>query len=151
MAQSVSLQHKGDEKMEKIRNEVPEAMARAAAHWWAERADGTAHHNNRGGDRASVLAGMLADMMNEPPKVGAMEQFEEILAEKIMTAELPYMWRSIWVDYCPDKILFEAAREAGVNCNNFPWKTGMCIDPDEGTIMVRHGMGPWEKIYPEVQ
>ena len=137
--------------MEKIRNEVPEAMARAAAHWWAERADGTAHHNNRGGDLASVFAGILADMMNEPPKVGALERFEEILAEKIMTAELPYMWRSIWVDYGPDKILFEAAREAGVNCNNFPWKTGMCIDPDKGEIMVRISMGPWEKIYPEVQ
>ena len=137
--------------MEKIRNEVPEAMARAAAHWWAERADGTAHHNTRGGDMASVFAGALADMMNEPPKVGALERFEELLAEKIMTAELPCMWLSIWVDYGPDEILFEAAREAGVNCNNFPWKTGMCIDPDKGEIMVRISMGPWKKIYPEVQ
>lgn len=137
--------------MKTARNEVPEAMARAAAHWWAERADGTAHHNNRGNDLASVFAGILADKMNEPPKVGALERFEEILAEKIMTAELPYMWRSIWVDYGPDMILFEAAKEAGISCNNFPWKTGMHIDVEKGEISVRISMGPWEKIYPEVK
>lgn len=137
--------------MEAKRNEVPEAMARAAAHWWAERADGTAHHNNRGGDLASVFAGILADTMNEPPKVGALERFEEILAEKIMTAERPYMCRHIWVDYGPDRILCEAAKEAGISCNNFPWKTGMHIDPEKGEIIVRLSMGPWEKIYPEVQ
>ena len=133
--------------MGKARNEVPEGMARAAAHWWAERADGTAHHNNRGGDLASVIAGMLADTMNEPPKVGALERFEAILAEKIMTAELPYMWRSIWVDYGPDGILAEAAKETGISCNNFPWKTGMAIKPENGTIIVRISMGPWETIY----
>ena len=135
--------------METVRNEVPETMARVAAHWWAERVDGTAHHNTHAGDLASVVAGMLADTMNEPPKVGALERFEEILAEKIMTTDSPYTCRNILVDYGPDKILFEAAREAGVNCNNFPWKTGMHIDPDEGPIMVRISMGPWEKIYPE--
>lgn len=136
--------------MESVRNEVPEAMARVAAHWWAERADGTAHHNNRGGDLASVFAGILADKMNEPPEVGALERFEEILAEKIMTAEHRMMWQSIWVDYAPSRILAEAAEEAGISCNNFPWKTGMHIDPDKGEIMVRISMGPWKKIYPEV-
>lgn len=133
--------------MEAVRNEVPEAMARAAAHWWAERADGTAHHNNRGGDLASVFAGILADTMNEPPKVGALERFEEILAEKIMTAKYRMMWQSIWVDYGPDQILAEAAKEAGINCANFPWKTGMHIDPGKKTIMVRLSMGPWETIW----
>lgn len=133
--------------MEAVRNEVPEAMARAAAHWWAERADGTAHHNNRGGDLASVFAGILADTMNTPPQCGALEKFEEILAEKIMTAEFPYMWSSIWVDYGPDQILAEAAQEAGINCANFPWKTGMHIDPEKKTIMVRLSMGPWETIW----
>lgn len=133
----------------KTRNEVPEAMARTAAHWWAERSDGTAHHNNRGGDLANVFAGVLADMMNEPPKDGALERFEEILAEKIMTAELPYEWRSIWVDYGPDRILAEAAKEAGISCNNFPWKTGMQIDLENEEIRVRIGMGEWKTIYPD--
>lgn len=136
--------------MTKTCNEVPEAMARAAAHWWAERANGTAHHNNRGGDLASVFAGILADTMNEPPKDGALERFEEILTEKIMTAELPYEWRSIWVDYGPDRILAEAAEEAGISCNNFPWKTGMHIDPENGKIQVRISMGEWKTIYPEI-
>lgn len=136
--------------MKTARNEVPEAMARAAAHWWAERADGTAHHDNRGGDLASVFAGILADTMNEPPKVGALERFEEILAEKIMTTKYRMEWESIWVDYGPDMILAEAAKEAGISCNNFPWKTGMHIDPDKGTITVRVSLGPWETIYPEV-
>ena len=125
--------------MKKIRNEVPEAMARAAAHWWAERADGTAHHNNRGGDLASVFAGLLADTMNEPPKVGALERFEEILAEKIMTAEYRMARESIWVDYAPDRILAEAAEEAG-----------MYIDPEKGEITVRIALGQPKKIYPEV-
>ena len=136
-------------KMEATRNEVPEAMARAAAHWWAERADGTARHNNRGGDFASVMAGIMADTLNEPPRTGALEKFEEILAEKIMTAELPYMWSYIWVDYGPDRILAEAAKEAGISCNNFPWKTGMHIDPEKGEIIVRLSLGPWKKIYPD--
>ena len=131
------------------RNEVPEAMARAAAHWWAGMADGTARHNNRGGDLASVFAGIMADTLNETPRDGALEKFEEILAEKIMTAELPYMWRHIWVDYGPDQILCEAAKEAGISCNNFPWKTGMGIDPEKGTIHVRISMGEWQQIYPE--
>ena len=130
-----------------VRNEVPEAMARAAAHWWAERADGTAHHNNRGGDLASVLAGILADTMNEPPQYGSLEKFEKILAEKIMTAEEPWMWSSIWVDYGPDQILAKAAKEAGINCANFPWKTGMHIDVDRNMIQVRLSMGPWETIW----
>lgn len=134
-----------------VRNEVPEAMARAAAHWWAERVDGTAHHNNRGGDLASVFAGILADTMNEPPKVGALERFEEILAEKIMTAKYRMMRQSIWVDYGPDKILAEAAEEAGISCNNFPWKTGMYIDLEKGEITVRIALGEPKKIYPEVQ
>jgi len=134
----------------KTRNEVPEAMARAAAHWWAERADGTAHHDNRGGDLVSIFAGILADTMNEPPKNGALERFEEILAEKIMTAESPYEWRSIWVDYAPERILAEAAEEAGISCNNFQWKTGMYIDLEKGEITVRIGLGEPKKIYPEV-
>lgn len=98
---------------------------------------------------ASFMAGLMADTLNEPPQSGALEKFEEILAKKIMTAELPFMWRHIWVDYGPDAILAEAAKEAGVSCNNFPWKTGMSIDPEKGEIMVRISLGPWEKIYPE--
>lgn len=135
--------------MEATRNEVPEAMARAAAHWWAERADGTARHNNRSRDLASFMAGLMADTLNEPPQCGALEKFEEILAEKIMTAELPYRWRHIWVDYGPDAILADAAKEAGISCNNFPWKTGMSIDPERGTVDVRISLGPWKRIYPE--
>ena len=132
-----------------VRNEVPEKMARAAAHWWAERADGTAHHDNRGGNLASMFAGILADRMNDPPKDGALERFEEILAEKIMTSEHPMEWSSIWVDYAPDRILAEAAEEAGISCNNFPWKTGMYIDPKKGTITVRISLGEPEIIYQE--
>lgn len=137
--------------MKKIRNEVPEAMARAAAHWWAERVDGTAHHDNRGRDLASAFAGALADMMNKPPQDGALEKFEEILAEKIMTAEDRMIWQSIWVDYAPARILAEAAEEAGISCNNFPWKTGMYIDPEKGEITVRIALGQRKQIYPEVE
>ena len=135
--------------MEAKRNNIPEEMARAAAHWWAERADGTARHNNRGGNLASILAGLMADTLNEPPQFGALEKFEKILAEKIMAAEFPYMWKHIWVDYGPDAILADAAKEAGISCNNFPWKTGMHIDEEKGEIMVRISLGPWERIFPQ--
>ena len=131
-----------------VRNEVPEAMARAAAQWWAARADGTAYHNNRGGDLGSVLAGLMADTLNEVPQDEALEKFEKILAEKIMTGER-WEWSSIWVDYAPDDILAEAAKEAGINCANFPWKTGMHIDLEKKKIMVRISLGSWETIYEE--
>ena len=50
--------------MKRKRNEVPEAMARAAAHLWAERVDGTAYHDNRGRDLASakVVIGVPTDL-----------------------------------------------------------------------------------------
>ena len=130
------------------RNEVPEAMARAAAHWWADRADGTARHRTGENSGAAALAGLLADSLNTPPAAGSLERFEKILAEKIMTSPKDE-WMSIWVDYAPEGILWDAAKEAGINPANFPWKTGMHIHPEEGTIYVRLSLGKWEKIYPE--
>lgn len=130
------------------RNEVPEAMARAAAHWWAERADGTVHHQEGAGNAVDAIAGMLADILSTPSTGRNLKKFEKILAEKIMTSPQDE-WTSIWVDYAPEGILWDAAKEAGINPANFPWKTGTHIYPDEGTIYARLRLGMWEQIYPE--
>ena len=130
------------------RNQVPEEMARVAAHWWAGLASGRAPHRTGDNGSAAALAGILADTMKKTPQENALEVFEKALANRIMTEER-YMWGSIWVDYVPDDILCEAAKEAGISTMNFPWKTGMHIDPDRGTVTVRESLGPWTQIYPE--
>lgn len=137
--------------MKNARYPIPEEMARAAARWWAERVDGTKRHDNGGNDFTSFMAGMMADTLREPPKVGALERFEKILTEKIVeNGSIMQHETFLDVDYSPDRILSEAAKEAGINTNNFPWKTCMCISLERNMIQVRDGYrAPWETIWPE--
>ena len=130
------------------RNEVPEAMARAAASWWAGKIDGTCRHDNGDVSLTGFLSGYLADKLNEPPEPGALEKFEEILANKLIHWDKPWRVDRLCSDYGPDMTLLEAAQEAGISPHNFPWKTNMYFDREKEEIIVSDGYrAPWETIW----
>ena len=133
---------------DKIRNEVSEDMAKAAAEWWAAKIDGSGHHDNGARDLSNVLAGMLADTMIEMPNNEAITKFKDILSDKLLYCER-YEHFHLGCDYGPCKLLANSAKEAGVSCHNFPWKTDMRIDTDKNQVLVSDGYrAPWEKIWP---
>lgn len=136
--------------MENERNNLSEDMAKAAAEWWATKIGSRgAHHDNGDKSDAGFIAGLLADMLNKPADNQAVSRFEEILAYKLQYTR-PYVYSHFGCDYGPDRILADAATEAGVPLSNFPWKTRMCIDPDRGIIEISNGYrAPLETIYEE--
>lgn len=136
--------------------EVTREMARAMAAWWGERVGGKTHHDN--GDHknfASVFAGILADSMNRPMDESTVNKFVDILTEKILkqSEENPYALRHLLdCDYGPSKFLSDAAKEAGIDPNNFPWKTSMAVrenrDGDTvAEVYAGYGAG-WKQIWP---
>ena len=128
---------------------MTEKMARAAAHWWAQKIDGNIHHDNGDRNEASVLAGIFADILAKPAGNDELQAFEDNLTRRIMTEE-SYRWYNFGCDYGPDAILCDAAKDADVDTYNFPWKTRMHIRPDEGIIEVSEGyQAPWVTIYTE--
>lgn len=138
--------------------EVTKEMARAMAAWWGERVGGRTHHDN--GDHknmASVFAGILADTMNEPADESKINKFVDILTEKILkqAEENPFSLRHhLGCDYAPSKFLSDAAKEAGISSNNFPWKTSMGIreiNDGETIVEVYAGYGAgWKQIWPVI-
>ena len=127
--------------------ELKKETADAAAKWWAEQIG--RHHDNGDKSLGSIFSGMLADMMSEPCGKDAIDKFAEILSKKIMDDEFYETYFNIGCDYAPDTILADSAKEAGINCNNFPWKVTMCIFIKENKIEVRDGYGRgWRQIYP---
>lgn len=134
-------------------NEKIDILCKAAAKWWGNKIRGNgSHHDN--GDREGMggIAGVLADMMNKPIDDADVDKFEVILSEKIRARNEKYggySYMSIYCDYGPDRILYDSAKEAGIETNNFPWKTGMYIDFGEGKIEVRDGYrASMKKIFP---
>lgn len=117
---------------------VSEEMARAAAHWWREKIDGGAHHDNGDSSQEGILAGMMADSLNEPTDAHALDLFEKILALRLLEeGENARDYFSIGSDYGPEGCLLDSALETGITPHNFPWKTWMWIFADR--IEVRDG------------
>ena len=117
---------------------VSEEMARAAARWWREKIDGGAHHDNGDSSQEGILAGVMADSLNEPTDGYALDLFEKILAQRLLEKdEKGLKCISIGSDYGPGQCLLNSALEAGIDPHNFPWKTWMLILEDR--IEVRDG------------
>jgi hypothetical protein len=137
--------------------EVTHEMARTMAQWWGDQIRGDAHHDNGDHDNlASVFAGILADSMNKQADESQADKFVNILTEKILeqSKKNPYTLRHLLdCDYGPSKFLSDAAKEAGISPNNFPWKTCMGIlEKDDGTVDIQVSAGyraPWIKIWPK--
>lgn len=136
--------------------EVTREMARTMAAWWGKKVSGRgSHHDNGDNGIASFLSGLLADGMNKPADESAVNKFVDILTEKILKqAETnPYTLRHyLHCDYAPSQFLSDAAKEAGIDPSNFPWKTAMSIDENkdgESVAMVSNGYrAEWVQIWP---
>ena len=139
--------------------EVTREMAHAMAVWWGERVGGRTHHDN--GDHenfASVFAGILADSMNRPTDESTVNKFVDILTEKILDEAIKregFLFPGLLsCDYAPSKFLSDAAKEAGISIDNFPWKTSMDVCKNKnGEVVVKASDGyraEWKQIYPEV-
>lgn len=138
--------------------EVTREMAHAMAAWWGDKISGhgARHDNGDHNNLASVFAGLLADTMTEEADESKVDKFVDILTEKILEQadnghlfELRY---NLDCDYAPSKFLSEAAKEAGIKSDNFPWKTSMAIlESEDGQTIVKvsagYGAG-WEQIWP---
>ena len=127
--------------------------ARVAAKWWADKVSSLPHHDNGAGDAGSLLAGILADTMNEEVMLNQRNHFIDILTEKLLEEnDSPYgtiHFNSILsCDYSPSRFLSDIAKEAGISRHNFPWKTFMYVH-DDGHITVSDGYrSPHVQIWP---
>lgn len=138
--------------------EVTKEMAHAMESWWGERINGDSIHDNGDNSLSSVLAGVLADSMNEPADEEKVTKFVDVLTEKIIKeveGGAFGLFYQLSTDYAPSRFLREAAEEAGINPNNFPWKTAMDIRKNENgelVAMVSDGYrAGWKQLYPEVK
>lgn len=120
-----------------------EALA-AAAEWWAKAID-RPKFDNGGTDEANMLSRMLMTIQAQPVTEAQLDTFKtrliELLREKSPVESLrPDL--CLHVDYHADQVLCDAADAAGIQHENFPWKTVMWIDADGGgKVTVRHGYG----------
>ena len=137
--------------------EVTREMAHVMAAWWGDKISGhgARHDNGDHNNRASVFAGLLADTMTEHADESKVDKFVDILTEKILNEVQEKGRLSSWdldCDYAPSRFLSEAAKEAEIKSDNFPWKTSMAIrekQNGETIVEVSAGYGAsWEQIYP---
>lgn len=137
--------------------EVTREMAHAMAAWWGDKISGhgTRHDNGDHNNLASVFAGILADTMTEEADESKVNAFVDILTEKILDEVKEKGRLSSWdldCDYAPSQFLSQAAKEAGIKPDNFPWKTSMAIRENQnGETIVEVSVGygaSWEQIYP---
>ena len=115
-----------------------------AARWWAKKLQIRRPHSNGDSSPASIFACMLADLGTEPVSDAKLEVFVADLAKRVDKDLREH--RTCWLscDYGPCNLLGEAAKKAGINTMNFPYKTHMNISPmggDEYKVEVADGYG----------
>ena len=135
--------------------EVTREAARTAAQWWGDRLHTDTHHDNGDNSMTGFFTQMLADRLNEVVEDSAREKFVEILTERILDEHKKNGRISsfcLTCDYGPSRMLAEAAQEAGISTNNFPWKTHMGFrEEDDGSTAIYASSGyraPWNRIWP---
>lgn len=124
-----------------------EKLIETAVNWWSERVTGKCTHDNGDRSNTSTFAGLLADLMIEPvSNQDVINRYKESLAKHILKASGNAKELCLSCDYSPDYILATAAKEAGINPSNYPWKTSMILSEKE--IKVSEGYGqPYWTIY----
>ena len=107
-----------------------------AAEWWADQVCAPTFDN---GDQspAGAFTMALAMMNTEAVTDDRRQAFVDALSAKLHEVNAGSFF-VLGVDYSPDPILADAAREAGVNPGNFPWKTTMWFY-DDGSVKVSKG------------
>ena len=138
--------------------EVTREMATAMAKWWGEQVHTDTRHDNGDDSITGLFASILANRLNKEVTPEANTRFVEILTERILerAKEKGRVWSlELSCDYGPSEFLYDAAKEAGIDSGNFPWKTDMRVrEEDDGTAKVLVSAGyraPWVQIWPEVK
>lgn len=127
------------EEMTKI-----EKVASIAAHWWSQVIEQTHFDNADASElgKSMWVAQMISALKKGLPLEETISAFESALKKKIqrelVSKQHPEWDRiTIRVDYKPDFLLRETAREAHLDIE-FPWKTVMDISMDH--VVVQYGM-----------
>jgi hypothetical protein len=117
-----------------------------AAQWWAsqlKRGGADNGDNSSTGIYTMMLGSVLQSVSREKNTAEKVEKFTELLTNHLEKVTGNRMFISC--DYGPDYELSRIAKEAGVDCGAFPWKTSMILD--EGKIKVACGYGsPYEEL-----
>lgn len=130
-----------------------EIAIKTAAKWWTDKLRQRAPHDNGDNSRNSAFAMILADMLTTPMSEEQLIHFQKAL-EGVIDHELKENREhraGLFCDYGPDQDLCDAAMQAGINVNNFPYKTGMFIEKNGNsyTVLVSDGYAqPYERIKP---
>ena len=130
---------------------ISDQTARVAAEWWADKIDGTKHHDNGDKTMTGVLSMMLADMGSYIATDEQLSIFVDSLSKAIVDAAsdcIPSLGVYLGSDYGPSDLLCGAADDAKINYLNFPFKTHMYVH--ENLVEVSDGYAqPYEVIYRE--
>lgn len=122
-------------------------IADVACNWWIDAIDHPTFDNGDTSDIGGFT--MMFAMLNHAQKPGLSEEskqrFKEALKKRIKMELLTRRSFSLSVDYGPDRILSDAASEAGIIAD-FPWKTHMRIDRDKITVSCGYG-APYQTIF----
>jgi hypothetical protein len=126
---------------------LTEEQVTKAVDYWAARVNGLTPDN---GERANLgkdasTASLWMGMLFKKPTPEQLAAFRARLREVLSS---PGCWRTylfdhqqyLSVDYDPNYILREIAKETGICVHNFPFKTRMYFDED-GKVRVSEGYG----------
>lgn len=115
----------------------------ACANWWADHVFGGTVASN--GDGISTMLSIAAGVQGSPPPAAKRGAFVDALSRRIaegLDRDAPYSKIpsvTAGVDYGPDTILSDSAREADLNCPNFPWKTNTLTYPTHVVASLGYG------------
>ena len=114
-----------------------EQVIETAVNWWAKKIHTPFHHDNGANDSANVMACFFADMGRKFSTEEQVEVFKRELTA-LLTDEYENRFGKseygniiIGCDYRPCTMLNNAAKVAGINDLNFPFKTYMYIEAEK--------------------
>ena len=109
-----------------------------AVNWWVEKVTANQPHSNGDNGYTSIVTCLLADSRTKKISKKQTDVFKKALAREIEEEAKKRTRFSICCDYEPCRVLFVAAHEAGIPTANFPFKTMMFINEEDG-VVVRDG------------
>jgi len=125
-----------------------------ACEWWADRLKGpTFDHVGKSRSKlskselaSSDAASLMALQATEVVSAQQLDKFKEALAAELSSWDRNGSYHNILsCDYGPCQELADAAKVAGVNTANFPWKTVMWLAPSDGkklSVALGYGAAP---------
>jgi hypothetical protein len=145
---------------------IDSKLLEAAANWWAEQISGHklnwdngaqnegSAEDRRIGNMMWMLGNINANSAREGVTSEKLQKFKESLIRRVSeryensVKHYPEYYVTLSVDYGPDELLYESAKEAEIDSNVFPCKTVMWIDQEK--VTTRLGYGAQEKIIAQV-